>query len=294
MTHTSVLPTGLKAVDVLAPLPRGGTILVTGEPKAGSRLLGMELAVRLTHGSAAVRQLSVFLDSAAPDASGYKQEFLASAPGSGDLFDVDHVDADRLRQRRPLDPADAGDVVIAVSGHEAFAASFLRAVETERKARGRQVLTALLVTEGPAEYGFDARLFASRLLAARALYPALDPRHSVSSALGAVSREHRGVADRVRSRIAAMLAEATADSFDDQRWTYIAAAAQRPALQALMFMSQPYFSAEAYTGLTGDYVALDAALDAFDAILAGEFAEVPPVRFQLQNGLDRGRLAAGS
>jgi RNA polymerase sigma factor (sigma-70 family) len=49
-----ILETGIKVIDVMSPLVRGGTVAIAGEPRAGTTVLMEELVRRLSGGSAGV------------------------------------------------------------------------------------------------------------------------------------------------------------------------------------------------------------------------------------------------
>jgi F-type H+-transporting ATPase subunit beta len=52
------------------------------------------------------------------------------------------------------------------------------------------------------------------------------------------------------------------------------------------FLSQPFFVAEVFTGLTGKYVGLKDSVSAFDKILAGEYDSLPEQAFYLVGGIE--------
>ena len=52
------------------------------------------------------------------------------------------------------------------------------------------------------------------------------------------------------------------------------------------FLSQPFFVAEVFTGSPGKYVSLADTIQAFNAILTGEYDELPEQAFYLVGGLD--------
>jgi F-type H+-transporting ATPase subunit beta len=52
------------------------------------------------------------------------------------------------------------------------------------------------------------------------------------------------------------------------------------------FLSQPFFVAEVFTGLSGKYVSLTDTVNGFERILAGEFDILPEQAFYLVGGID--------
>jgi F-type H+-transporting ATPase subunit beta len=52
------------------------------------------------------------------------------------------------------------------------------------------------------------------------------------------------------------------------------------------FLSQPFFVAEVFTGMPGQYVSLEDNIKAFQMILKGELDDVPEQAFYLKGGID--------
>ena len=52
------------------------------------------------------------------------------------------------------------------------------------------------------------------------------------------------------------------------------------------FLSQPFFVAEVFTGLSGKYVSLNDSVTGFTRILAGEFDTLPEQAFYLVGGIE--------
>jgi F-type H+-transporting ATPase subunit beta len=58
------------------------------------------------------------------------------------------------------------------------------------------------------------------------------------------------------------------------------------------FLSQPFFVAAQFTGLSGKYVPLKDTIAAFKEILSGAFDDVPEQAFYLKGGIDDVKAAA--
>ena len=52
------------------------------------------------------------------------------------------------------------------------------------------------------------------------------------------------------------------------------------------FLSQPFFVAEVFTGLSGKYVSLNDSINGFSRVLAGEFDSLPEQAFYLVGGIE--------
>jgi F-type H+-transporting ATPase subunit beta len=58
------------------------------------------------------------------------------------------------------------------------------------------------------------------------------------------------------------------------------------------FLSQPFFVAEVFTGMSGQYVKLEETIKGFNMILAGELDDLPEAAFYLVGTVDQVRAKA--
>lgn len=290
--NNSVIDTGLRAVDLFAPIPLGGDYLVAGEPKSGPRVLGLELLTRLSRRAGNPPRTCVFLDTAVPDAEAFASEIEAAVSGAAELFRVDSVAAETLVHVLVQKPFSLGNAVFAFSLDSAFLDTFRKAVKKGRNRTSGTPLTAFAVTEAVPGDRFDARAICRRDFAAEGIYPALDPAASQSNAVGLdfLALGHSRIAGQAREAIAAVARELTPGRIKDENWAFHMDPSKRPALQALLYLSQPYFCAEPYTGMAGAVVPLAETVASFRAILEGRHAGVPAQRFRYLNGLEEDRL----
>jgi F-type H+-transporting ATPase subunit beta len=124
----------------------------------------------------------------------------------------------------------------------------------------------------------------SRKRASQGLYPAVDALQSLSKMLtpGVVGARHYQVARDVRQTLAEyeelkdIIAMLGLDqlSADDRATVACARRLER-------FLTQPFFTTEAFTGKAGRRVPLDETLDGCERILRGEFSEVPERSFYM-------------
>jgi F-type H+-transporting ATPase subunit beta len=130
----------------------------------------------------------------------------------------------------------------------------------------------------------DATTVLSRGLAAKGIYPAVDPLDSTSTMLqvSVVGEEHYGVARQVQSTLQRykelqdIIAILGLDELsEDDRLTV------SRARKIERFLSQPFFVAEVFTGSPGKYVKLADTIKGFQMILAGELDELPEQAFYL-------------
>lgn len=103
----------------------------------------------------------------------------------------------------------------------------------------------------------DTTIVLSRELAQQQIWPAIDPRQSHSRLLadGSVSADHTALVKRAQ--------------------TILAQPDHPIAQQVLLFGSQPFFTAELYTGKPGEYVPLEQALADYARLLDGQYAAMP-------------------
>ena len=138
----------------------------------------------------------------------------------------------------------------------------------------------------------SASVVLSRKRAAEGLYPAIDLLHSGSKLLvpEVVGHRHYHVAQGVRSTLAHY--EALKDLIAMLGLEELAAEDRRIVSRARRlerFLTQPFFTTEAATGLAGREVALDDALDGCEQILADELEAVPESALYMIGGLDEVR-----
>lgn len=135
----------------------------------------------------------------------------------------------------------------------------------------------------------DATVVLSRQIAELGIYPAVDPLDSTSRQLDPliVGEEHYNTARRVQQTLQRykelkdIIAILGMDelSEDDKRVVTRARKIQR-------FLSQPFFVAEVFTGSPGKYVPLKDTIKAFQAILSGEYDELPEQAFYMVGGIE--------
>jgi len=135
----------------------------------------------------------------------------------------------------------------------------------------------------------DATTVLSRELAAKGIYPAVDPLDSSSTMLqpNIVSATHYQTAQKVRQtlqkykELQEIIAILGIDELsEDDRLTV------GRARRIERFLSQPFFVAEVFTGLSGKYVSLNDSVTGFQRILAGEFDLLPEQAFYLVGGIE--------
>jgi len=135
----------------------------------------------------------------------------------------------------------------------------------------------------------DATTVLSRNLAAKGIYPAVDPLDSTSTMLqvGIVSEEHYELAENVKETLQRykelqdIIAILGIDELSEEDRMTVAR-----ARKVERFLSQPFFVAEIFTGSPGKYVSLEDTIKGFTMILNGELDDLPEQSFYLVGNID--------
>ncbi|MBM3476623.1 MAG: F0F1 ATP synthase subunit beta [Armatimonadetes bacterium] len=146
----------------------------------------------------------------------------------------------------------------------------------------------------------DAAVHLSRELFEQAVYPAVDPLASTSTLLdpAVVGDRHYGIAREVQRILQRyrdlrdIIAILGMDELSEEDRQVVARARR---LQ--MFLSQPFFVAEVFTNLPGQFVGVEDTLRSFEEILAGKHDTLPEAAFHLvgtiEGALEKARKLRG-
>lgn len=235
----SMVETGIKALDVLCPLPAAGTIALYGPAGAGKLAVLGEVLDRLSTGPEIT--LLNFTQTGPPDKMRPPgDEELPNASGRIETFYL------------PVDDSAEPSSI---------------AVETVRDA-------------------IQGAVYMSRAMVLAGLYPSIDPLVSWSRVLTeeAVGREHVAVADQVRDVL--QRAEAIREgnrnplSPDDQ-------STLATADRIRMYLTQPFYVAEPYTTVPGEYVPVSQSISDCRAILSGRYNDLSVETFRFGGSLEQ-------
>jgi F-type H+-transporting ATPase subunit beta len=135
----------------------------------------------------------------------------------------------------------------------------------------------------------DATTVLSRNLAAKGIYPAVDPLDSTSTMLqpGIVTEEHYSIAESVKETLQRykelqdIIAILGIDELSEEDRLTVAR-----ARKVERFLSQPFFVAEIFTGSPGKYVSLEQCIKGFTMILKGELDDLPEQSFYLVGDIE--------
>ncbi len=237
-----MVETGIKAIDLLCPLARGGTVGIFGANGNGRMVISAEVMRNLARERSGCTIFAFLHGELEGRALFDAPEEEPHAVGAGQIVFL------------PIENAidDASDAVLAAS--------------------------PLL----------DARISLSFVLAWRGIWPAIDPLLSTSRQMdpAVIGQEHYALACAVR------------DLLRGERALLEAAPYGRPhdltagerliiarARKAQRFFSQPFAVATAFTGRPGQIVTLVETMQAYKALLAGEYDALPEEAFAWRGGL---------
>jgi F-type H+/Na+-transporting ATPase subunit beta len=135
----------------------------------------------------------------------------------------------------------------------------------------------------------DATTVLSRGLAAKGIYPAVDPLDSTSTMLqpGIVSETHYETAETVKETLQRykelqdIIAILGIDELSEEDRLTVAR-----ARKVERFLSQPFFVAEIFTGSPGKYVSLEETIKGFQMVLTGQLDDLPEQAFYLVGNID--------
>ncbi|TYI10637.1 hypothetical protein ES332_A09G155200v1 [Gossypium tomentosum] len=315
-TKLSIFETGIKVVDLLALYHRGGKIGLFGGAWVGKTVLIMELInnIAKAHGGVSVfggvgertregNDLYMEMkESGMNEPPGARMRVGLTALTMAEYFrDVNEQDV-LLFIDNIFRFVQAGSEVSALLGRIPSAVGYQPTLSTEMDTLQEKItctnegsINSIQVVYVPADdltdpapattfAHLDATTVLSRGLAAKGIYPAVDPLDSTSTMLQPriVSEEHYETAQRVKQTLQRykelqdIIAILGLDElFEEDRLTVAR------ARKIERFLSQPFFVAEVFTGSLGKYVGLAETIRGFKLILSGELDGLSEQAFYL-------------
>ncbi len=136
----------------------------------------------------------------------------------------------------------------------------------------------------------DSTITLERSLADQGLYPAVDPLTSSSKMLtpDIVGSDHYEVAREVQQVLQRykdlqdIIAILGIDELSDEDKLTVAR-----ARKVQRFLTQPFFVAEQFTGMKGQYVSIEETIRGFKMILSGELDHIPEQNFYMKGTIDQ-------
>src|SRR5210317_532719 len=312
-TKPSIFETGIKVVDLLAPYRRGGKIGLFGGGGVGERTReGNDLYEEMKESG--VINSSNFSESKVALVYGQMNE----PPGARMRVGLTALTmAEYFRDVNKQDVllfidnifrfTQAGSEVSALLGRMPSAVGYQPTLATEMGALQERItsttqgsITSIQAVYVPADdltdpapattfAHLDATTVLSRNLAAKGIYPAVDPLDSTSTMLqtGIVSEIHYETAESVKETLQRykelqdIIAILGIDELSEEDRLTVAR-----ARKVERFLSQPFFVAEIFTGSPGKYVSLEETIKGFTMVLGGELDDLPEQSFYLVGNID--------
>ncbi|KAM3398291.1 hypothetical protein P3S68_001806 [Capsicum galapagoense] len=312
-TKLSIFETGIKVVDLLAPYRRGGKIGLFGGAGVGKTVLIMELInnIAKAHGG-----VSVFGGVGERTREGndlymemkefgvINEENIAESKVALVYGQMNEPPGARMR---------VGFEVSALLGRMPSVVGYQPTLSTEMGSLQERItstkegsITSIQAVYVPADdltdpapattfVHLDATTVLSRGLAAKGIYPAVDPLDSTSTMLQPriVGEEHYETAQRVKQTLQRykelqdIIAILGLDELSKEDRLLVAR-----ARKIERFLSQPFFVAEVFTGSPGKYVGLAETIRGFQLILSGELDGLPEQAFYLVGNIDEATAKA--
>lgn len=321
-----IVPTGLKAVDLLAPLVRGGHNGIVGPPRSGRLVVTQELLLRLglegepwTVFASPTGHTPEGFDLSEEYADADLTSYIAFVFGeegrasegvlrvASAALTMATYSRDEIGRSAVLCLTDVFSVVPDTGwlcltpgegtseGHEPDDASRLMSWPWGRDRGGSDASTTFLYSALDEEAGsdtagtpvspvreLDALVVLSREVAARGLYPAVDPLRSTSRALTPeiVGAEHFRVAQEVRSLLRWQAeVEAEIDRLGTAGLPEESRVLLERAKRVRQYLSQNTYMATKYTRILASTLTIQETVHAFATILSGAMDHIDEVAF---------------
>ena len=329
---STILETGLKVIDLLAPIPKGGKVGLFGGAGVGKTVIVMELirTIATEHGG-----VSVFAGVGERTREGNELWLELNASGviknSALVFgQMNEPPGARLRVAlsaltmaeyfRDKERKDvlifidnvyryiqAGSEVSTLLGRMPSAVGYQPNLSTEvaqleeRIASTRQgSITSIQAVYVPADdltdpapaavfSHLDAKIVLSRQIAELGIYPACDPLDSTSKIMDPkiIGEDHYNTAlgvQKVLQRykdLRDIISILGLDELSDEDKLIVSR-----ARKVQRFFSQPFFVAEAFTGMKGKYVKLEDTIKGVKMIIEGKLDHLPEQAFYWVGGIE--------
>ncbi|WP_449629041.1 F0F1 ATP synthase subunit beta [Pseudomonas sp.] len=331
-TQAEIFVTGIKVIDVLSPLERGGKAGLFGGAGVGKTVLLTEMIHNMVGHQDGV---SIFCGIGERSREGEELYREMKAAGvlpnmvmlfgqmnepPGARFRIGHAAltmAEYFRDDQHRDVLllvdnifrfiQAGSEVSGLMGqmpsrlgYQPTMGSELAGLEERIANTDNGAITSIQAVYVPADDFTDpaavhtfghlsASIVLSRKRASEGLYPAIDPLQSSSKMAtpGIVGERHYLLAQAIRRTLAQytqlkdIIAMLGIEQLSQEDRNVVARARRLER-----FLTQPFFTTEQFTGLTGKLVSLEEALDGCERILADEFKDLPESALYMIGAVD--------
>jgi F-type H+-transporting ATPase subunit beta len=290
---TSLLETGIKTIDLVAPLAHGSIVGLIAGYGVGMEVVTEEIMQRLFTRRQAIGVIAGMRETTYDASSLYEMVREGELEDRITMFFEQTTEDQAVRQRllhaamtAAAHFAENGREVLLLIDSQVISKNVLAGVRQFANARGITTLVFVPVDDQhqPQDRALlaelDAQLWFSQARARGYLWPALDPIASNSRLLTseAVPTEHQQVAQGVRETLRRYheLRNCADSSSLNAEERQILARGEKINL----FFTQPFFVAEAYTEIPGTYLTCEQTIQSFRDLLAGRYDETPVEKFK--------------
>lgn len=332
-TKDEILETGIKVIDLICPILKGGKVGLFGGAGVGKTVMIQELInnIAKAHGGRSVfagvgertregndlyhemnesgvidKMTMVFGQMNEPPGARARvaltglalAEYFRDQDNADILFFLDNIF--RFTQAGSEVSALLGRIPSAV-GYQPTLASEMGELQERITSTKSGSITSVQAVYVPADdltdpapattfAHLDSTVVLSRALADLAIYPAVDPLDSTSTILtpSIVGQEHYDVARGVQKTLQRyrdlqdIIAILGMEELPEEDKLTVAR-----ARKIQRFLSQSFFVAEVFTGMSGQYVPIKETIKGFKMILDGELDHIPEQDFYLKGTIDQ-------
>ncbi|MFF2090490.1 hypothetical protein [Paenibacillus sp. NPDC058174] len=266
-----MIETGIKALDLFAPVVRGGTVGFVARPNMGQLVLLAELMLRMKKRGFATIFWAPHSNTPGIDHVRAQSEFICSTQ------EEIHQKIVELREEK--------DILIGVDRSKVLSGELLSLRENLKEVGARPITIALVDTKGevPDEEGaygpLDALWKFDADLISRSIYPAIDPLASISTVLEGpyLDAVHLAAQQRARKllrRYRELRSLVVTQGFDKISDPDLQLYKKGERLEA--YLAQPFYVSEPYTNVSGEWLTLYETLEDVKRILDGEMDSTDP------------------
>lgn len=292
--------TGIKVIDLLAPIPRGGLVSLVGGNGIGKMVAAEEIMHNIV-----VRQHGTIV-CVEMEENGYAFSSLTETVKEANLQDrtihlFEPQTAGRDIAQRIVQAgvtiashlrSQGSEVLLVINLQQPLPAILDNIAELKRVIQQQAITTIFFHHEDEPQQNvthtslanLDARIIMSRDLARKGLWPAINPLASTSRLFetDALSQRHIQVAQQVRQ----LLQQAQALHGKPQLSAEQQQLVQR-AEHIQLFCTQPFTVAEAFSEIPGEYLTIAETVSNFAALLSGSHDTLPDYTFKFIGTLDQ-------
>jgi F-type H+-transporting ATPase subunit beta len=299
-----LLETGIKVIDLMAPLARGGVSSLVAGIGIGKLVVTEEIIHNLIsrHKGYAV---FVGMDETTYGTSALR-DMIREVEAEEQIVMVFEQTTQEVAVRSQLVRAgitiatqfhDEGHEVLMVIGDHILAPDNLSDLhDLQHIAQTNEITTIVFGMVNDSDVPVETELLSeldgqikfSKALAREQIWPAIDPVTSHSRLLDtdAVSDEHRQVAEQVRQLLQRYYALRSTDNASSALSEADRQVIKRGERIRLFFM-QPFFVAEAWSDMPGEYLTVEETVRSFKSLLEGRYDDLPMEAFYFAGTLDQ-------